>query len=35
MGEHNYEQGKRYFSYSMLRRKLDGLVTNISGLNGD
>ena len=30
--EHNFELGKRFFSYSVLRRKLRALVTNVTGL---
>ncbi|MFV1966733.1 MAG: glycosyltransferase [Pirellulaceae bacterium] len=32
MVNHNYELGKAFFSYSVLRRKLRALVTNITGL---
>lgn len=32
MVNHNYELGKAFFSYSVLRRKLRVLVTNITGL---
>ncbi len=31
MVEHNYELGKRFFSYSVLRRKLRALITNFTG----
>jgi glycosyltransferase involved in cell wall biosynthesis len=31
MVEHNYDLGKRFFSYSVLRRKLRLLVTNFTG----
>jgi glycosyltransferase involved in cell wall biosynthesis len=31
MVEHNYELGKRFFSYSVLRRKLRTLITNFTG----
>lgn len=29
---HNYELGKAFFSYSVLRRKLRSLITNVTGL---
>lgn len=32
MADHNYELAKRFFSYSVLRRHLRTLVTNITGL---
>jgi glycosyltransferase involved in cell wall biosynthesis len=32
MVDHNYEMGKAFFSYSVLRRKLRALITNITGL---
>lgn len=32
--DHNYELGLRYFSYSVLRRKLASLMTNITGVEG-
>ena len=32
MVDTNYEVGKRYFSYSVLRRKLRHLITNVRGL---
>mgnify|MGYP002390696684 CR=1 FL=1 len=32
MVNHNYELGKAFFSYSVLRRKLRTLITNITGL---
>jgi len=31
--EHNFELGKRFFSYSVLRRKLRALVTNFTGMD--
>ena len=31
MVDHNYELGKRFFSYSVLRRKLRALITNFTG----
>ncbi len=31
MVEHNFELGKRFFSYSVLRRKLRALITNFTG----
>jgi hypothetical protein len=31
MVEKNYALGNRFFSYSVLRRKLDALITNITG----
>jgi len=34
MVETNFELGKRFFSYSVLRRKLASLVTNFMGLDG-
>jgi len=34
MVNHNYEQGKAFFSYSVLRRKLRSLVSNITGTEG-
>ncbi len=33
MVEHNYELGRAFFSYSVLRRKLRSLVTNFTGLD--
>lgn len=33
MVDHNYEQGKAFFSYSVLRRKLRALITNFTGLD--
>ena len=33
MVNHNYEQGKAFFSYSVLRRKLRALVTNFTGMD--
>ncbi len=33
MVNHNYEQGKSFFSYSVLRRRLRSLVTNVTGLD--
>ncbi len=33
MVEKNYELGKRFFSYSVLRRKLRALVTNVTGMD--
>lgn len=30
--EHNFELGKRFFSYAVLRRKLRALVTNVTGM---
>ncbi len=32
MVEHNYQMGKAFFSYSVLRRQLRALMTNITGL---
>ena len=32
MVEHNYQLGKSFFSYSVLRRQLRALITNITGL---
>ena len=32
MVNHNYELGKAFFSYAVLRRKLRALVTNITGM---
>ena len=32
MVDHNYELGKAFFSYSVLRRKLRAIVTNFTGL---
>jgi len=32
MVEHNYQLGKSFFSYSVLRRQLRALMTNITGL---
>ena len=32
MIEHNYEQGKAFFSYSVLRRKLRVLLSNVTGI---
>lgn len=32
MVEHNFELGKRFFSYAVLRRKLRALVTNVTGM---
>lgn len=31
--DHNFELGKRFFSYSVLRRKLRALVTNFTGMD--
>ena len=31
--DHNFELGKKFFSYSVLRRKLRSLVTAFSGLD--
>ncbi len=31
MVEHNYELGRRFYSYSVLRRKLRSLITNFTG----
>lgn len=33
MVDHNFELGKRFFSYTVLRRKLRALVTNFTGLD--
>ncbi len=33
MVERNYELGKKFFSYSVLRRKLRGLITSFTGLD--
>ena len=33
MVDHNYELGKAFFSYSVLRRKLRSLITNFTGLD--
>ena len=33
MVEHNFEMGKAFFSYSVLRRKLRSLITNFTGLD--
>ncbi len=33
MVEHNYELSKRFFSYTVLRRKLRSLVTNFTGMD--
>ena len=33
MVDHNYELGKRFFSYSVLRRKLRALITNVTGMD--
>jgi len=33
MVEHNYELGKRFFSYAVLRRKLRSLITQFTGLD--
>jgi mannosylglucosylglycerate synthase len=33
MVDHNYELGKKFFSYAVLRRKLRALITNITGLD--
>ena len=33
MVRHNYEQGKLFFGYSVLRRKLRALITNFTGLD--
>ncbi len=33
MVDHNYEQGKAFFSYSVLRRKLRALITNFTGMD--
>ena len=32
MVDHNYELGKAYFSYSVLRRKLRALIANATGI---
>lgn len=32
MVEHNFQLGKRFFSYAVLRRKLRALVTNVTGM---
>lgn len=32
MVEHNYELGKRYYSYSVLRQKLKALLSNCFGV---
>ncbi len=32
MVNHNYELGKKFFSYSVLRRKLRSLITNFTGM---
>jgi len=34
MVEHNFAVAKRFFSYSVLRRKLRSLVANFTGMNG-
>ena len=31
--EHNFELGKRFFSYAVLRRKLRALITNVTGMD--
>ena len=31
MVDQNFELGKRFFSYSVLRRKLRALITNVTG----
>jgi hypothetical protein len=33
MVDKNYELGKRFFSYSVLRRKLRVLITNVTGMD--
>ncbi|MEN0111140.1 MAG: glycosyltransferase, partial [Planctomycetota bacterium] len=33
MVERNFELGKRFFSYAVLRRKLRALVTNVTGMD--
>jgi hypothetical protein len=33
MVDHNYEIAKRFYSYSVLRRSLLGLITDIRGLD--
>ena len=33
MVDHNYELGKRFFSYSVLRRRLRALITNYTGMD--
>jgi len=33
MVDHNFEQGKAFFSYSVLRRKLRALITNFTGMD--
>ena len=33
MVDHNYELGKRFFSYSVLRRRLRSLITNYTGMD--
>lgn len=33
MVDHNYELGKAFFSYSVLRRKLRALITNVTGMD--
>ena len=33
MVNHNYELGKRFFSYTVLRRKLRALITNFTGMD--
>lgn len=33
MVDHNFEVGKRFFSYAVLRRKLRALVTNVTGMD--
>jgi hypothetical protein len=33
MVERNYELGKKFFSYSVLRRKLRSLITSFTGLD--
>ena len=33
MVEHNFDLGKRFFSYSVLRRKLRALITNVTGMD--
>ena len=32
MVDHNFELGKSFYSYGVLRRKLRALVTNITGM---
>ena len=33
MVDYNFEMGKAFFSYSVLRRKLRSLITNFTGLD--